>query len=168
MTIRTMAADDWPAVAEIYAEGIAGGNATFATAPPSREEFFAAHIPELCLVATRPDDTAPDGVVTGWATAAPTSDRKVYRGVLEHSVYVATTATGRGVGTTLLSALSKRALDNGFWTLQASIFPENTASLRMHERAGFRVVGHRERIGLMSHGPFTGRWRDTVLVEKRL
>src|SRR5699024_449646 len=103
----------------------------------------------------------------GWAAAGPVSARAVYRGVVEHSVYVAPHAAGRGVGSRLLGDLLDLADRSGVWTVQSSIFPENAASLRLHERVGFRVVGRRERIGLMPHGPFAGQWRDTVLIERR-
>lgn len=161
--VREMAADHWPAVQRIYAAGIAGGNATFAEAPPSREDFFAAKIPGLGLVAV-----SDAGTVLGWAAATPTSSREVYRGVVEHSVYVDPSAAGRGVGLALLHALAARARELGMWTIQSSILAENAASLALHEKAGFRQVGRRERIGFMTYGPLAGTWRDTILMELRL
>ncbi|GAA2585452.1 hypothetical protein GCM10009862_25580 [Microbacterium binotii] len=107
------------------------------------------------------------GGITGWVAASAVSHREVYRGVVEHSVYVTTEVRGGGVGRALLSALLAAMDDAGVWTVQSSIFPENVASLAVHERAGFRRVGRRERIALMTYGPWAGRWRDTVLVERR-
>lgn len=158
-----MTADHWPAVERIYAAGIAGGNATFAETPPSREDFFAAKIPGLGLVAV-----SDAGTVLGWAAATPTSSREVYRGVVEHSVYVDPSAAGRGVGLALLYALADRARELGMWTIQSSILAENAASLALHEKAGFRQVGRRERIGFMTYGLHAGTWRDTILMELRL
>lgn len=103
----------------------------------------------------------------GWAAASPVSSRAVYRGVVEHSVYVATAAHGQGIGRALLRALLDATEQAGCWTVQAGIFPENTASLALHEREGFRIVGRREAIALMTTGPHAGEWRDTLLVERR-
>nr|WP_041582806.1 GNAT family N-acetyltransferase [Xylanimonas cellulosilytica] len=161
LATRALVRADWSAVEAIYREGIATGHATFEAAPPTWEEFDAGKHPALRLVATL------DGDVVGWAAGAPVSSRAVYRGVVEHSVYVAESAQGRGVGGLLLAALIVAADDDEVWTLQSGIFPENTASLRLHEQHGFRVVGRRERIGLMTYGPLAGRWRDTILVERR-
>ena len=163
VSIRNMTNDDWDVVEQIYAAGIGGGNATFATEPPSQREFFVTRSSGLSLVACE-----TGGMILGWAAATPTSGREVYRGVVEHSVYVAPRAAGRGIGTNLLTALIEQARELGFWTLQASVFPENTSSLQLHEKVGFRQVGRRERIGFMTFGPHAGRWRDTVLIEKRL
>ncbi|TSI16791.1 GNAT family N-acetyltransferase [Brevibacterium aurantiacum] len=162
VTIRNMVDGDWSAVERVYAAGIAGGSATFASETPTKQDFFATRLAELSFVAEL------DGSVLGWAAATPTSDRDVYRGVIEHSVYVDPHATGRGLGSALLESLIERARGLGFWMLQASILPENTGSLRIHEKAGFRRVGRRERIGFMTFGPHAGTWRDTVLIEKRL
>ncbi|QAY71709.1 N-acetyltransferase family protein [Xylanimonas protaetiae] len=161
VAVRPLAPADWPAVEAVYREGIAGGHATFEATPPTWAEFDAAKHPALRLVATTGDD------VVGWAAAGPVSSREVYRGVVEHSLYVARAARGRGVGGLLLDALVAAADDAGAWTLQSGIFPENTASLRLHATHGFRVVGRRERIGLMTYGPLAGQWRDTILVERR-
>lgn len=160
--IRPLVASDWPAVEAVYREGIAAGHATFEAAPPSWAEFDAGKVPGLRLVAVADDD------LLGWVAASRVSAREVYLGVVEHSVYVADRARGRGVGAALLDALVAAAREQGVWTIQSSIFPENEASLRLHERRGFRVVGRRERIGLMTYGPLAGAWRDTVLVELRL
>lgn len=154
--VRHLRRDDWPAVAAIYAEGIATGDATFETAVPAWEAWDAAHLPAPRLVAD------VDATVVGWAALAPVSARPVYAGVAESSVYVAAAARGRGLGRTLLAALVDGALAAGLWTLQAGIFPENAASLALHERAGFRLVGRRERIGQVH-----GRWRDVLLLERR-
>lgn len=159
--IRPLVAADWPAVREIYAAGIATGNATFEAEPPDWAHFDAGKLPDLRLVAV-------DGeTVLGWAAASLVSTREVYRGVVEHSVYVAPAASGRGIGGLLVAALLDAADAGGYWTVQSSIFPENEASLRLHRRAGFREVGRRERIALMSYGPSAGRWRDTILIERR-
>lgn len=163
LTVREMTADDWPAVEAIYREGIAAGHATFEAEPPSWEAFDSGKLAAGRLVAVD-----ADGAVLGWVAASPVSSRAVYRGVVEHSVYVGCTARGRGVGTRLLQAFLGAAEAGGVWTVQSSIFPENVASLALHEAAGFRRVGHRERIARMTYGPMAGRWRDTVLVERRL
>ena len=146
----------WPAAARIYLEGIATGNATYETSVPSWEAWDRAHLPGLRLVAV------DDEQVLGWAALAPVSDRCVYEGVAEDSVYVAADARGRGVGRALLEELIARAEHAGIWTIQTGIFPENEASLRLHERVGFRVVGIRERLGCLH-----GIWRDVVFLERR-
>lgn len=154
--IEEMKAEDWPEVRAIYLEGIATGHATFETAAPEWAVWDLGHVRSCRFVAR-----ATDGIL-GWAALSPVSGRCVYAGVAEVSVYVAEGARGRGVGRSLLDALIKGSEQNGFWTLQAGIFPENTASVALHARAGFRVVGGRERIGAMN-----GRWRDTLLLERR-
>jgi len=156
-----MAASDWPAVEAIYAEGIATGNATFEEHPPTWEEFDSGKLPEHRLV-------FDDGQILGWAAVSPTSAREVYRGVVEHSVYVAAAARGRGMGARLLDALVASCEAAGVWTIQSGIFPENKASLALHSAHGFREVGRRERIARMGYGPYSGQWRDVVLVERRL
>ncbi|WP_330335323.1 GNAT family N-acetyltransferase [Streptomyces sp. NBC_00536] len=144
-------------VLAIYRLGIAEGNATFETTAPAWEAFDAAKLHEHRLVAL--DDA---GRVLGWAAVVPVSDRCAYAGVVEHSVYVHPDARGRGVGLALLTGLLASTDAAGIWTVQSGIFPENTASLALHQRAGFRIIGTRERIG-RHHG----RWRDVVLVERR-
>lgn len=156
VTIRALTASDWPAVRAIYAEGIATGNATFETAAPEWSAWDAAHRPDSRFVAEE------DGEVCGWAALTPVSGRCVYAGVAEVSVYIAGACRGKGIGALLLEQLVNTSEQLGLWTLQAGIFPENTASLRLHEKAGFRLVGRRERIGQMK-----GLWRDTVLLERR-
>ena len=160
--IRAMTATDWTAVESIYREGIATGNATCEAEPPTWTAFDSGKLALGRLIA---EDAA--GVVIGWVAASPVSSREVYRGVVEHSVYVANKARGRGAGAALLDAFLRTADNAGVWTVQSSIFPENPASLALHDRAGFRRVGHRERIALMTYGPWAGQWRDTILVERR-
>ncbi len=160
--IRAMQPADWPAVDAIYREGLATGNASFDAEPPTWEAFDEGKLEAGRLVAVD-----AGGGINGWVAASAVSHREVYRGVVEHSVYVTTEVRGGGVGRALLSALLAAMDDAGVWTVQSSIFPENVASLAVHERAGFRRVGRRERIALMTYGPWAGRWRDTVLVERR-
>ena len=157
MNIIPLTAAHWPTVSAIYAEGIATGNATFATEPPAWADWNTGHLATCRLVAT---DAA--GQVLGWAALSPVSGRCVYAGVAEVSVYVADAARGQGVGRALLAALITESEAHGLWMLQAGIFPENAASVRLHEAAGFRVVGRRERIGQLH-----GHWRDTLLLERR-
>jgi phosphinothricin acetyltransferase len=154
--VRAMTAEDWPAVEAIYAEGIATGHATFETTTPSWDEFDRGRHRDHRFVAVE------DGDVLGWAALSPTSSRPCYAGVAEHSVYVASATRGRGVGRVLMEALLESADAGGIWTVQTSIFPENEASLALHERVGFRVVGRRERIAQLD-----GAWRDTLLLERR-
>jgi L-amino acid N-acyltransferase YncA len=144
-------------VLAIYQLGIDEGDATFETAAPAWEAFDRSHLTEHRFVAV--DDA---GAVLGWVAAVPVSDRCVYAGVVEHSVYVHPDARGRGVGSALLAALVGSTEAAGIWTIQSGIFPENTTSLALHERAGFRRVGIRQRLG-RHHG----QWRDVVLVERR-
>jgi L-amino acid N-acyltransferase YncA len=151
-----MTPEDWPFVEAIYAEGIATGDATFETTTPSWEEFDAGRLRAHRIVAVE------DGKVVGWAAFSPTSSRECYAGVVEHSVYVAEEARGRGVGRALMDALVESADAGGLWTIQTSIFPENEASVALHQRVGFRVVGRRERIAQLD-----GVWRDTVMLERR-
>jgi L-amino acid N-acyltransferase YncA len=155
--VRPLHPDDYPAVAAVFAEGIATGQATFETQVPSWETWDAAHLPDHRFVAEL------DGDVVGWVAVVPYSRRAVYRGVGEESVYVAERARGRGVGRALLEAVIASARDGGLWTLQAGVFPDNTASLGLHRRLGFREVGVRERIGRLD-----GVWRDVVVLELRL
>jgi L-amino acid N-acyltransferase YncA len=156
LVLRTLEERDWPAVKAIYEQGIAGGNATFETEAPSWEDWDKTHLEGHRLVALQ------GGEVVGWAALTPVSERCVYVGVVENSVYVADSAQGRGVGRALLEELIRRSEEDGIWTIQTGIFPENVASLELHKRCGFRVVGTRERIG-MHHGV----WRDVVFMERR-
>ena len=155
MTIRDLRPGDWPAVRAIYDDGIRSGDATFETETPSWERWDAAHS-SLRLVAER------EGAIVGWAALSPVSDRCCYEGVGEVSVYVAEEARGSGVGRALLEALAERSEQDGYWTLNAGVFPENEASIRLHKACGFREVGVRERLGELR-----GVWRDVVLLERR-
>jgi L-amino acid N-acyltransferase YncA len=156
MEIRAMRTDDWPAVKMIYEQGIATRLATFETEAPAWEAWDGAHLAGPRLVAEE------DGEVMGWAALSPVSRRPCYAGVVEESVYVAEGARGRGLGTALLDRLCTDAEAAGIWTIQTSIFPENVASIEVHRRCGFRVVGTRERIAQLD-----AVWRDTVLMERR-
>jgi L-amino acid N-acyltransferase YncA len=157
MTITKLLAEHWPAVKAIYEEGIATGNATFQTVAPEWVVWNEAHLQHSRLVAL-----SEPVLILGWAALSPVSSRPVYAGVAEVSVYITAGQRGRKIGEALLSALIAESERNGIWTLQASIFPENISSLRIHARCGFRQVGYRERIGQMH-----GVWRDTILVERR-
>jgi L-amino acid N-acyltransferase YncA len=154
--IIAMSNEDWPAVRDIYAEGIATGNATFETVVPDWAKWDTAHHRECRLL-------AKDGhAILGWAALSPVSSRQVYAGVAEVSIYVAGSARGRGVGKALLKALIEASERRGIWTLQAGIFPENVASIRLHKSCGFREVGVRQRVGQLA-----GVWRDVCLLERR-
>jgi len=154
--IRKMTVQDWPAVRSIFEEGMATGNATFETKPPSWEEWDAGHLKESRLVATDSER------VIGWAAISPVSSRCVYAGVAEVSVYITADKRGRRIGRRLLQALVQESEQSGIWTLQAGIFPENEPSITVHERCGFRMIGRREKLGQMG-----GRWRDVLLFERR-
>ena len=156
--IRPMQVADASAVLTIYQAGLDTGQASFETSAPAWEAFNTAKLPLHRHVAA----DAGTGQVLGWVAASAVSSRRVYAGVIEHSVYVDPDRRRSGIGAALLAALTGSAEAAGIWTIQSSVFPENTASLRLHERAGFRVVGTRERIG-RHHG----QWRDTVLIERR-
>ncbi len=147
---------DWPAVREIYLEGIATGDATFQTAAPEWQEWDANHLRHSRLVAR--DEAA----VGGWAALSSVSRRECYAGVAEVSIYLTAPHRGQGLGRSLLAALVAESETHDIWMLQAGIFPENRASIALHERLGFRHVGVRERIARRD-----GRWRDTVLLERR-
>jgi L-amino acid N-acyltransferase YncA len=155
--IRPLLPDDWPSVKAIFVEGIATRAATFETEPPSWREFDASHHSAHRLVGVEDDQ------LVGWATLAPTSARACYAGVAESSVYVAENARGSGVGRALMKALIAGAREDGMWSIRAGMFPENTASVALHERLGFRLVGHFERVAQLD-----GVWRDTILLELRL
>ncbi|MGH3376440.1 MAG: GNAT family N-acetyltransferase [Actinoallomurus sp.] len=159
VVIRPMRASDAGGVLAIYQTGIDGGQASFETAAPVWEEFDRAKLPLHRHVAVDAETTSE---VLGWVAASATSSRCAYAGVVEHSVYVDPARSGRGVGAALLQALIGSTEAAGIWTVQSGVFPENTTSLRLHERAGFRVVGTRERVGRRH-----GRWRDVVLIERR-
>ncbi|HLA43968.1 MAG TPA: GNAT family N-acetyltransferase [Aggregatilineales bacterium] len=156
ITIDIMKPEDWKTVSEIYAEGIATGNATFETSVPTWETWNSGHLESCRLLAKQQDS------IVGWAAFSPVSRRKVYAGVVEHSIYIASPVRGQGVGKILLNALIDASEREGIWTIQTSIFPENTVSLALHRACGFREVGRRERIAQLH-----GIWRDTVLLERR-
>lgn len=157
ITVRPMTAGDAARVLAIYQAGLDGGDASFETTAPTWAQFDAGKLPAHRLVAVD-----GDGTVIGWIAVSPTSARAVYAGVVEHSVYVDPTARGRGVARLLLDALIASTEAAGVWTIQSGVFGENTASLRLHERAGFRVIGVRERVARHN-----GRWRDVILLERR-
>jgi len=144
------------AVLRIYAAGIAGGDATFETAAPAWPEFDAGKRPDLRFVAFS------DGAVAGWVACSQVSPRSAYAGVVEHSVYVDAVHSGRGIGRALLETLIAASEAAGIWTIQSGVFPENTGSLALHRRCGFREIGFRERVG-RHHD----RWRDVILLERR-
>ena len=154
--IDEMRAGDWEQVRAIYLEGIRGGHSTFETEAPTWGQWNDAHLPIARLVMRDGEE------VLGWAALSPVSKRHVYRGVAELTVYVAESARGKGIGRALLEALINESERNGIWTLQASIFPENVASVELHRRCGFREVGRRECIAMHN-----GVWRDTLLFERR-
>lgn len=158
ISIKSLNFTHWESVRKIYLEGIDTGLATFETEAPTWGEWDARHLPFARFIAKAEADEA----LLGWAALSPISIRRVYSGVAEVSVYVAANARGKGVGRVLLQRLIEESEANGIWSLQASIFPENLASIRLHESCGFRVVGVRERIAKLN-----GIWRDTVILERR-
>lgn len=157
LRVRPMAPADAGRVRAIYQAGLDCGLASFETVAPSWEAFDRGKLPNHRLVAES------DGVVVGWVAVSAVSARPVYAGVVEHSVYVDPTAQRRGIGSTLLRALFVSTEAAGIWTIQSGIFPVNAPSLRLHEKAGFRVVGTREKVG---RHPFDG-WRDVLMIERR-
>ena len=153
---RPMTADDWKNVSEIYRQGIETGNAIFQQEIPTYPDWDNGHLKNCRIVAIK------DNEVAGWAALTPVSGRCVYAGVAEVSVYVADKNRGHKIGHKLLEKLIIESENEKLWTLQAGIFPENIASLKIHEALGFRKIGHRERIGQMN-----GIWRDIILLERR-
>lgn len=154
--IEKMLPEHWQQVKKIYEEGIKTGNATFETTTPEWEAWDKAHLSHCRLVAI-------EGVeVIGWAALVPVSSRCVYEGVVENSVYVSLSAQGKGIGKMLLNKLVEESEAQNIWTIQTGIFPENIASIKIHEAVGFRTIGKRERIGKMN-----GVWRDTLFLERR-
>jgi L-amino acid N-acyltransferase YncA len=156
ITIEALLPEHWLGVARVYAEGIATGNATFETEVPTWDRWDDVHLPDHRFVALHGDE------VVGWVAAVPVSDRCVYGGVVEHSVYVKEAVRGRGIGRRLLEELIASTEAAGVWTIQTGVFPENEASVRLHERVGFQVVGRRKRLGKLH-----GVWRDVLLLERR-
>ena len=156
LEIVPMTERDWSAVREIYLRGIATGNATFEQSVPDYKEWDERHLATCRLIARWNEK------VLGWAALSRVSSRRVYAGVAEVTIYIAEEVRGRGIGRKLLGALVEASEQNGIWTLQAGILAENAVSIRLHQQAGFRTVGTREKIGHLD-----GRWRDTVLMERR-
>jgi L-amino acid N-acyltransferase YncA len=156
IVLRSLKQEDWPSVAEIYRQGIETGNATFQKDVPTWDAWDSGHLKTCRIV------TVLGNEIIGWAALTQVSGRCVYAGVAEVSVYVASRYKGQKTGTKLLESLISESESEGFWTLQAGIFPENVASLKLHENLGFRKVGFREKIGKMN-----GMWRDTILLERR-
>jgi L-amino acid N-acyltransferase YncA len=156
MEIRTMTQHDWEAVKSIYESGIETGIATFETSAPSWEKWDEGHLEFGRLVAIENNE------VLGWAAISPVSSRCVYGGVAEVSIYIANNHKGKGIGKSLLQNLIMVSEKHGIWTLQAGIFTDNTASVRLHEKSGFRVIGYREKIGKLN-----GRWKDNFILERR-
>jgi len=157
ITIRPLEPEDWPAVREIYAQGIATGDATLETSPPEWQVWDQSHVAQYRFVAL-----SDSGEIAGWAALTPVSGRCVYAGVAEVSVYIGSDFRGKKVGDTLLKHLIVESEKGGYWTLQAGIFPENIPSIKLHEKNGFRVIGYRENIGKMK-----GIWRTVNLLERR-
>lgn len=156
MEIKVIDQQNYPEVARIYLEGIATGNATFQDTAPDWKSWDESHLAACRIVAIE------DNKYLGWAALTPVSGRCVYAGVAEISVYVAAKARRKGIGRLLLTELIKLSEHNDIWTLQASVFPENIPSIKLHEQCGFRVIGYREKIGKMK-----GVWRNNVLLERR-
>lgn len=156
MVIRNMQASDWEQVSQIYTEGIATGFATFETNAPSYESWDSAHISSCRIVAEE------GNTILGWAALSPVSSRCVYGGVGEVSVYIGAASRGKGIGKLLLEHLITDSENAGFWTIQSGVFPENKASIKLHEKVGFRYIGKRERVGKIH-----GVWKDNLLFERR-
>ncbi len=161
ISILPMTEKHWPQVSKIYQEGIDTGNATFEAEPPAWSCWNEAHMSDCRLIAVDGNE------VLGWAALSPVSSRCVYAGIAEISVYVSNSSKRKGVGRKLLTALIKESEKAGVWTLNASVFPENEASIKLHESLGFRVIGIKEKVGKMTFGPLKNEWRDNVLLEKR-
>lgn len=154
--IRKYQPGDWKRVSEIYVQGIKTKNATFDTEPTEQNDWESKQIPGCSLIAESGDE------ITGWASLGITSSREAYKGVGEVSIYISDAHKGKGIGSELLNKLIKVSEENSVWTIQASIFPENTASINLHKKCGFREVGRREKIGKMDDV-----WRDTIILERR-
>ena len=159
--IDKMNPNDWEQVRSIYLEGIATGHATFEAEAPEWERWDANHLAEPRLVARS------GGKVAGWAALSRVSTRRVYSGVAEVSIYIGSPYRGQGIGSVLLAALIDASEKMGIWTLQAGIFPENTVSISLHQKHGFRILGRRVKIGKMTFGELREIWRDVILMERR-
>ncbi|ABM06417.1 putative phosphinothricin N-acetyltransferase [Paenarthrobacter aurescens TC1] len=162
VALRAMEPEDWPAVRGIFQEGIDTGYATFETKAPEWAAFNNSRLKDHRLVAVNSERE-----ILGWTAVSPVSSRPAYAGVVEHSIYVARAARGQGIGARLLKALAASTEAKGIWTIQSSIFPENEASIRLHQAHGFAIVGRRDRIARLSTGPAAGQWQDTLLLERR-
>lgn len=156
MEIQQLTVEHWPEVRAIYQSGLATGNANFSSQVPGWEEWDNAHLKSCRLVMT------DDDKVLGWVAITAISDRCVYAGVAEVSVYVDESVRSKGIGRRLLNAIVEESEKNNLWTLEARIFAENVASIKIHQANGFRIVGRRERIGKLN-----GVWRDIELLERR-
>lgn len=159
--VDTMNPEDWKQVRSIYLDGIKTGNSTFEADVPEWEKWDSAHLPEHRLVIRSGDR------ILAWIALSPVSSRRVYSGIAEVSLYVSAEHRGQGIGSVLLKALIESSEKGGIWTLQGGIFPENTASLRLVKKHGFRQIGKRKKVGKMTHGDLAGKWRDVILVERR-
>ena len=163
VTIKHMTAEDWPQVREIYQDGIDSENATFESSVPTWPQWDEDHLKQCRLLAV----VEGSGEVSGWAALSAVSGRCVYAGVAEVSIYVSARYWGQGIGRLLLERLIEESEEAGIWTLQAGIFPENKASIRLHQTCGFREVGRHKKLGQMTYGKMRGRWRDVILFERR-
>jgi L-amino acid N-acyltransferase YncA len=159
--IDTMKPEDWPQIRSIYLEGLGTGNSTFEADAPDWDKWDSAHLREHRSVVR-----AGDGILA-WAALSPVSTRCVYSGVAELSLYVSAAHRSKGIGSALLKAIINSTEKAGLWTLQGGIFPENTPSLRLVRKHGFKEIGRREKIGKMTYGDLAGTWRDVILVERR-
>ncbi|MEP2101026.1 MAG: N-acetyltransferase family protein [Parasphingorhabdus sp.] len=161
VVVQSLTAADADAILDIYQQGMDTGHATFQERAPSWDEWDQSHLETPRLGAF------VNAELAGWAALSPTSSRCVYAGVAEESVYVSKKFMGMGIGMALLQAIISASEDQGIWTLTAGIFPENEASMQLHQKAGFKTLGRRERIGKMTFGPLAGQWRDVVTLERR-
>lgn len=156
MDIISVSKEHFPEIAEIYRQGIETGNATFETSVPNWEDWDKSKLKHSRFVAVI------DNIIVGWAALSPVSDRCVYGGVAEVSIYISNAHKGKGIGKELMLKLILESEIHGIWTLQSGMFPENEATVALHKSAGFRVVGHREKIGKLGNN-----WRDTIIMERR-
>ncbi|MEL6250644.1 MAG: N-acetyltransferase family protein [Bacteroidota bacterium] len=154
--IREMISGDWPAVKAIYQKGLDLGYASFETTAPGWEQWDASHLADFRYVAVSSED------ILGWVALSRVSAREVYRGVAEVSIYIDPAQSGRGLGKLLMAKVIEESETQGFWTLQSGIFPQNTASIHLHEKMGFRKIGYREKVAKRD-----GIWQDNVLMERR-
>ena len=162
MKVTMMRSEHWDEVKRIYQAGINTGQATFEESPPSSwKNWSKKFLKDLSLVCMEEND------VVGWTAISRVSSRKVYQGVGELSLYVDPDSQGLGIGKMLMEDIIAESEKAGFWTLQAGIFPENIPSINIHQSFGFRIVGERRKIGKMTYGPKSGKWRDVLLLERR-